>query len=109
MTSRYLLFDYLHRFFQVLRVVLRQLTVLARRRLRGEPVMGHLLLREGFEGVGGTFLKLGQIMSLQVDLLPREYCDALLSLLDRVPTASREEVAGVFIAEFGRPPEQLYA
>src|SRR6202035_3822398 len=89
-------------------VVLRQLTLVARRRLTGRPVLGHLLLREAFEKIGGSFLKLGQIMSLQVDLLPKEYCDALLSLLDRVPTSSREEISGVFVAEFGRPPEELY-
>ncbi|HTM47040.1 MAG TPA: AarF/UbiB family protein [Bryobacteraceae bacterium] len=109
MTSRQALFDFLHRFFQVLRVVLHLLTVVARRRMAGQPVQGHLLLREGFERVGGSFLKLGQIMSLQVDILPKEYCDALLSLLDRVPTSSREEISGVFLAEFGRPPEELYA
>ncbi len=109
MSPRHPLLDFLHRFFQVLSVILRQLTRVAVRRLRGQPVKGHLLLREGFENVGGSFLKLGQIMSLQVDILPREYCDALLSLLDRVPTSSPEEVAGVFLAEYGRPPEELYA
>src|SRR5262245_39330487 len=108
MTPRHPLLDFLHRFFQVFGVAVRQLTRVALRRLRGQPVLGHLLLREAFEAVGGSFLKLGQIMSLQVDLLPKEYCDALLSLLDRVPTASRQEIAGVFIAEFGRPPEELY-
>jgi ubiquinone biosynthesis protein len=108
MNSRHPLFDYLQRFFQVMRVALRQLSLLVRRRLRKQPVLGHELLREGFESVGGTFLKLGQIMSLQVDILPREYCDALLSLLDRVPTSSREEISGVFVAEFGHPPEELY-
>lgn len=109
MNRRHPLFDYLERFFQVFRVLLRQLAVLAKRRWRGEPLRGHELLREGFESVGGSFLKLGQVMSLQVDLLPKEYCDALLSLLDRVPTSSREDIAGVFLAEFGKPPEQLYA
>jgi predicted unusual protein kinase regulating ubiquinone biosynthesis (AarF/ABC1/UbiB family) len=39
-------------------------------------------------------------MSLQVDILPKEYCDALLSLLDRVPTSTREEISGVFVAMF---------
>jgi ubiquinone biosynthesis protein len=109
MTSRHPLLDFLHRFFQVLGVVLRQLTRVALRRLRGQPVMGHLLLREAFETVGGSFLKLGQIMSLQVDILPKEYCDALLSLLDRVPTSTREEISAVFVAEFARPPEELYS
>jgi ubiquinone biosynthesis protein len=109
MTSRHPSLDFLNRFFQVMGVVLRQFGVVALRRLRGEPVFGHLLLREGFEKVGGSFLKLGQILSLQVDMLPREYCDALLSLLDRVPTSSRKEISGVFVAEFGRPPEELYS
>lgn len=109
MNSRLPLLDFLHRLFQILGIVLRQLTLLARRRLAGQPVLGHLLLREAFERAGGSFLKLGQIMSLQVDLLPKEYCDALLSLLDRVPTSSREEISGVFLSEFGRPPEELYA
>src|SRR5262249_28262512 len=98
MNSRHPLFDYLHRFSQVRRVVVRQMWVLARRRWKREPLRGHELLREGFEEVGGSFLKLGQIMSLQVDLLPKEDCDALLALLDRVPTPSRQEVAGRFIA-----------
>jgi ubiquinone biosynthesis protein len=48
-------------------------------------------------------------MSLQVDLLPKRYCDALLSLLDKVPTCSREEIVQVFVSEFGGPPEELYA
>lgn len=109
MTPRHPLLDFLHRLIQVWTVVVWQLARVARRRLAGRPVLGHLLLREAFEQVGGSFLKLGQIMSLQIDLLPKEYCDALLSLLDRVPTSSREEVAGVFVAEFGQRPEELYA
>jgi ubiquinone biosynthesis protein len=108
MKSRPPLLDYLQRLFQVLHIVFRQLAILLARRISGKPVMGHLLLREGFERVGGSFLKLGQIMSLQVDTLPREYCDALLSLLDAVPTCSREVISGVFIAEYGRPPEAIY-
>ncbi len=108
MTSRHSLVEYFKRLFQILRILLRQLTTLARRRLSGQPVLGHLLLREGLEQVGGSFLKLGQIMSLQIQTLPREYCDALLMLLDNVPTCSPEAVAGVFVAEFGRRPETLY-
>src|SRR5260370_15608993 len=109
MTPRHPLLDFLHRFFQVFSVVLRQLARVALRRLRGQPVLGNLLLREAFEKVGGSFLKLGQIMSLQVDILSKEYCDALLSLLDRVPTSTREEISAVFVAEFARPPEELYS
>src|SRR5205823_10976031 len=104
MTSRHPVFDYLLRLFHVLRIVARQLSRLALRRRRHEPLGGPELLREGFEQVGGCFVKFGQILSLQIDTLPREYCDALLTLLDRVPTCSREEVDGVFMSEFGSPP-----
>jgi ubiquinone biosynthesis protein len=109
MTSRNPKIAFLHRLIQVVYVLARQLTIAAIRRMRKEPVLGHLLLREGFERVGGSFLKLGQIMSLQVDLLPREYCDALLSLLDRVPPSTPEEISQVFHSDFGSPPEQLYS
>jgi len=95
MNSRHPLFDYLQRFFQVARVLVDQLTKLARRRWKGEPTLGHELLREGFERVGGSFLKLGQIMSLQVDLLPKEYCDALLSL---------QLALGAFVVWSGKNP-----
>jgi ubiquinone biosynthesis protein len=108
MSSRHSLVEYFKRLFQILRIALRQLTLVARRRLSGQPVMGPDLLRGGLEQVGGSFLKLGQIMSLQLQTLPREYCDALMNLLDNVPTCSSEEVAGVFVAEFGRRPEAIY-
>lgn len=101
--------DYLQRLFQVMRVVVRQLWRLAARRMQGRPTLGHVLLRDGLEEIGGTFIKLGQILSLQIDSLPREYCDALLSLLDRVPTSTSAEVSSVFVEEFGKPPEDLYA
>lgn len=109
MTARHPIFDYVQRLSQILRVVLRQLAELAHRRWKRQPLDGPTLLREGLEQIGGSFVKFGQILSLQVDTLPREYCDALLELLDRVPTASREQVLEVFRAEFNVLPEDLYA
>ena len=60
------------------------------------------------EEISGSFLKFGQILSLQVDSLPREYCDALLSLLDRVPPFPREDVTRIFEEDLGRHPETVY-
>ncbi|HWF12075.1 MAG TPA: AarF/UbiB family protein [Bryobacteraceae bacterium] len=108
MTARHPLFDYFQRLSQILGVLTRQLGLLAVRHWKKQPLQGPELLREGFEKVGGSFLKLGQILSLQVDTLPIEYCDALLGLLDRVPTASREQVIDVFRREFAKLPEELY-
>jgi ubiquinone biosynthesis protein len=109
MTARQTIADYLNRLFQIFGVLFTQLSKVAIRRFRHEPVEGPLLLREGLEKAGGTFVKFGQILSLQVDTLPREYCDALMGLLDRVPTVGSEQVRAVVQAEFGMPPEAVYA
>lgn len=107
-TTRHPLIDYLQRLIQVLWVLLRQLAKLGYRRWKKIPALGPELLREGFEMAGGSFVKFGQILSLQVDILPIEYCNALLGLLDRVPQASRDQVLGVFRREFNALPEELY-
>jgi ubiquinone biosynthesis protein len=65
-------------------------------------------LRLLLEELGGSFLKFGQILSLQIGSLPREYCDALLNLLDRVPPFSREQVERVFAEELRKSPLQLF-
>src|SRR5262249_42463716 len=101
--------DYSKRVLQITRILLGQLWKAASRYRRKQPIDGPILLREGLEAAGGTFVKFGQILSLQVDILPREYCDSLLGLLDRVPTASNEAIAGVFGEEFGGGPEAVYA
>jgi ubiquinone biosynthesis protein len=108
-TARHPIFDYLQRLFQILGILIRQLAILARRRWKGEPLNGPVVVREGFEKAGGSFLKFGQILSLQVDSLPIEYCDALMGLLDRVPVASRQQVQSVFLSQFHTLPEDLYA
>src|SRR5258708_13429385 len=48
------------------------------------------------------------MLSLQVDVLPREYGDALLTLLDGVPPFPPSDVKQVFMEEFGQPPEDLF-
>jgi ubiquinone biosynthesis protein len=108
MNARHPIADYLHRLIQIFGVMLAQFRKLTVRHFRKRPLDGPLLLREGLEKAGGTFVKFGQILSLQVDTLPREYCEALMGLLDRVPTASLEEVRAIFEAEFQMAPELLY-
>jgi len=52
-------------------------------------------LRLILEDLGPTFIKLGQIMSLHSDILPKRYCDELMRLRSEVapmPFAEVEEV-----------------
>lgn len=65
-------------------------------------------LRMALEELGGAFIKFGQVMALQSDLLPLEYCRELFNLLDRVPPFSFAEVQRTFIQELGRHPCQIF-
>ncbi|MBI3895852.1 MAG: AarF/ABC1/UbiB kinase family protein [Acidobacteria bacterium] len=101
--------QYVQRALYLVGVCFRHLLEILWERARRSPgVPGPQRLRSLLEELGGSFLKFGQILSLQVDTLPREYCDALLNLLDRVPPFGRDAVRKVFVEEFGKPPEELY-
>lgn len=102
-------FDYLARAVRVGWIGLRYLTRYAVDRVRGRDPQGPTQLRMALEEMSGSFLKFGQILSLQVDTLPRAYCDALLDLLDRVPPFSPDAVRIVFDEELGRGPEEIYS
>src|SRR5262245_25180153 len=99
---------FLTRFGEVTLVTLQWAVIIIRRWATSKPIQGPMLLREYCERLSGSFLKLGQILSLQLDSLPKEYCDALLSLLDKVPSFPREGVDGVFAAEFGKTPLEMF-
>lgn len=57
------------------------------------PLMDHKMIREPFgvqfrkrlENMGPTYIKLGQILSLREDLLPKSVTDELKKLLDNLP------------------------
>ncbi|HEY1338309.1 MAG TPA: AarF/UbiB family protein [Bryobacteraceae bacterium] len=88
--------------------VLRILLVHAFRAGRAERGSGPERLRTLFENLGGTFLKFGQMLALQPDVIPVEYCTALFNLLDRVPPISFAEVERTFQQETGRPIDEAF-
>ncbi len=103
------LLQLIQRAFQVTGICLRHLSAVVVDRVLGRRgISGPERLRILLEDLSGSFLKFGQILSLQVDALPREYCDALLDLLDRVPPFAAEDVRRIFVEELGQPPEALF-
>lgn len=66
-------------------------------------------LRNFFEDAGGSFLKFGQILALRVDVLPQEYSEEMLDLLDNVRSFPYPEVKQRFLEELGALPEQVFA
>lgn len=58
-------------------------------------------LRMILEDLGPTFIKLGQIMSMHSDILPKRYCDELMRLQSEVTPMPFEEVTEVIEGAYG--------
>ncbi len=59
--------------------------------------------------MGGVMIKLGQFLSIRVDILPLEITSVLADLQDEVPPAPFDEIAGRIEADFGRPVAEVFA
>ncbi len=57
----------------------------------------------------GAVMKVGQYMSIQTDLLPKEFADVLASLQKSAPPVEYDLIASVITSEFGKTPEALFA
>jgi len=78
------------------------------RSLGSVPLSGPERLRRLFEELGGTYIKFGQMLALQPDIILPEYCNALFDLLDRVAPFPATEVERTFVEEFGKGPGELF-
>ena len=65
-------------------------------------------LRLILEDLGPTFIKLGQIMSMHSDILPKRYCDELMRLQSEVTPMPFEEVAEVIEGAYGCPWKEIF-
>lgn len=65
-------------------------------------------LRRRLEILGPTYIKLGQIMAIREDLLPRSITSELANLFDRLPAIPFVQVREIIEESLGRPLEELY-
>jgi len=65
-------------------------------------------LKVAFEDLGGTFIKFGQMLALQPDVLTLAYCNELFDLLDRCSPFDYEKVEQIFLTEFGKSPSEIF-
>jgi predicted unusual protein kinase regulating ubiquinone biosynthesis (AarF/ABC1/UbiB family) len=66
-------------------------------------------LAEGFERLGPTFVKLGQLMASTSEVFPRPLAQAYLRLLDDVAPIPAASVRAVIQADLGHPVGALFA
>lgn len=59
--------------------------------------------------MGGVLIKIGQFLSVRVDLLPPEVTRELAGLQDEVPPERFEEIVQEIELDFGRPLEEVFA
>jgi ubiquinone biosynthesis protein len=66
-------------------------------------------LRRRLERLGPTFIKLGQILSLREDLLPRPLTEELKNLLDMLPAVPYRTFFELVSKNLGRPVDEVFA
>lgn len=66
-------------------------------------------LRLAFEELGGTFIKLGQLLSLRADLIPPEYSEELSKLQDSVKPFPFSQVKEIIKDELGMTINKAFA
>ena len=59
--------------------------------------------------LGGVLIKLGQFLSIRVDVLPAEVIAELADLQDEVPAEDINRIQATIAHEFGRPAEAVFA
>lgn len=66
-------------------------------------------LRRRLEILGPAYIKLGQVLSLREDILPKEVTDELKNLLDRLPVVPIERYLELVEAGIRQPPSAFFS
>jgi len=76
-------------------------TLVAQERVTPKEASKASELADDLEKLGPTFVKLGQLLSTRIDLLPPAYLDALTRLQDKVEPFAFDEVEKIVSSELG--------
>jgi len=83
------------------------------RRFRPEPARRWVEIARRFRSLavemGGVMIKLGQFLSIRVDILPLEITAELADLQDEVPPEPFARILSRIAEDFGRPAERVFA
>jgi len=66
-------------------------------------------LRKRLEALGPTYIKLGQVLSLREDILPRSITEELKNLLDRLPVVPFETYISLIEKDLKRPVSEMFS
>jgi ubiquinone biosynthesis protein len=66
-------------------------------------------LRQVIEQAGGTLVKIGQQLSIRLDMLPTRYCQELAQMLDSVPPFPTEEAIATIERTTGKKLAEIFA
>jgi len=65
-------------------------------------------LRLAFEELGPTFIKLGQMLSVRPDIIPKKYSNEFSKLQDEVPPIPTDKVKEIINLELKKPVSELF-
>ena len=102
------------RFEQVFRTLMKyELGFLVKKGLKIEKtnpdINEPVIIRKIIEELGGSFVKLGQFLSLRPDLIPIKYCDEFAKLQDDVKPFSFEEAKKLIENSTGKSVKNIFS
>ncbi len=77
--------------------------------VRGDRPPTPQLLRQTFENLGATYIKLGQFIASSPTFFPKEYVEEFQFCLDRTPNLPFGVIKRIIRDELGKPIDQVFA
>ena len=74
-----------------------------------KPSKPEVMLRKSMEQLGGSFIKLGQLLSVRPDLVPLGYCREFSKLQDKVKPFSFDSAKKIIESEMGEPLSKVFS